>query len=119
MSDRRGAVSQQDSYDVYVRVGVDRLGADDFGTAVAHFVERTNAVELKRELEARGATVRVEKSIVRLPKAALPAWFSDYEPPPQGHEYVGEDAARASESGRKPVDIEKAPPSWWRRAFGG
>lgn len=113
-------MSEQDSYDVYIRVGVDRLGADDFGTAVAHFAQRSNAVELKRRLEARGATVRVEKSVVRLSEAGRDAWFSDYEPPPpQSHEYVGEDAARATESGKKPADIEEAPPSWWRRAFGG
>jgi hypothetical protein len=44
----------EDSYDVYVKEGVDSLGREEFGEAVAHFVERYNAVALKRRLVARG-----------------------------------------------------------------
>ena len=42
------------SYDVYVKEGVDSLGREEFGETVAHFVERYNAVALKRRLVARG-----------------------------------------------------------------
>jgi hypothetical protein len=41
-------VSGQASYDIYVKKGVDSMGRDEFGEAVAHFVERGNAVALKR-----------------------------------------------------------------------
>ena len=40
------------------------MGRGEFGEAVAHFVERSNAVALKRRLVARGETVRVERSLV-------------------------------------------------------
>jgi hypothetical protein len=72
-------LSQEASYDVYVKSGVDELGREEFGPAVAHFVERTNAVALKRRLEARGDTVHVERSTVYgLSEAEKEAWFSDY-----------------------------------------
>ena len=47
-------MSGQVSYDVYVKKGVDQMGREEFGEAVAHFVERSNAVALKRRLVARG-----------------------------------------------------------------
>ncbi|MDQ3793459.1 MAG: hypothetical protein M3341_12705 [Actinomycetota bacterium] len=47
-------MSGQASYDVYVKSGLDPMGRDEFGEAVAHFVERCNAVALKRRLVARG-----------------------------------------------------------------
>jgi hypothetical protein len=47
-------VSGQVSYDVYVKKGVDQMGREEFGEAVAHFVERSNAVALRRSLVARG-----------------------------------------------------------------
>ena len=49
-----GNVSGEASYDVYVKKGVDSMGRDEFSEAVAHFVERANAVALKRRLVARG-----------------------------------------------------------------
>ena len=77
-------LSNEASYDGYVKGGVDRLGKDEFGTAVAHFVERSNAVALKRRLEARGDTVHVEKSTVHgLSEKEKLAWFSDYSQIPQ------------------------------------
>jgi hypothetical protein len=45
-----GELSQEVSYDVYVKKGVDPMGRDEFGEAVAHFVDRSNAVALKRRL---------------------------------------------------------------------
>ena len=33
-------MSQETSYDVYVKSGVDGLGRDEFGSAVAHFMDR-------------------------------------------------------------------------------
>jgi hypothetical protein len=75
-------MSEEVSYDVYVKVGVDSMGREKegwFGEAVAHFVEQGNAVALKRRLEARGETVRVEKSTVYgLSEAGKEDWFSDY-----------------------------------------
>jgi hypothetical protein len=72
-------VSEDVSYDVYVKSGVDSMGRGEFGEAVAHFVERDNAVALKRRLEARGEAVRVEKSAVYgLSEAEKEDWFSDY-----------------------------------------
>jgi hypothetical protein len=77
-------VSDEVSYDVYVKNGVDRLGRDEFGEAVAHFMERDNAVALKRRLEARGETVRVERTSVHgLSEAAKDVWFSDYSRVPE------------------------------------
>jgi hypothetical protein len=74
-----GGVSEDVSYDVYVKSSVDSLGREGFGEAVAHFVEQRNAVALKRRLEARGETVRVEKSAVYgLSEAEKEDWFSDY-----------------------------------------
>jgi hypothetical protein len=77
-------LSQEASYDVYVKSGVDRLGRDDFGAAVAHFMDRGNAVALKRRLEARGDTVHVERSTVYdLSEAEKEAWFSGYSRIPE------------------------------------
>jgi hypothetical protein len=79
-----GELSNEASYDVYVKGSVDRLGREEFGTAVAHFVERGNAVSLKRRLEARGETVHVERSTVYgLSEAEKEAWFSDYSRIPE------------------------------------
>lgn len=111
---------EQDSYDVYVKVGVDHLGLDDFG-AVGHFVNRTNAVALKRRLEAQGATVRIEKSTVRLSEAAKDAWFSDYETAPlEAHEDASSEVAEIAEAVvRRPRPGQKSSWSWWKRMFGG
>jgi hypothetical protein len=77
-------LSQEASYDVYVKTGVDRLGRDEFGPAVAHFVGRNNAVALKRRLEARGERVPVERSTVYgLSEAEKEAWFSVYSRTPE------------------------------------
>ena len=77
-------LSQEISYDVYVESGIDLLGPDDFGPAVAHFVERGNAVALKRRLEARGQKVHVERSTVYdLSEAEKEVWFSDYSRVPE------------------------------------
>jgi hypothetical protein len=83
--DRAGVeLSQEASYDVYVKGGVDQLGRDNFGAAVAHFVERSNAVALKRRLEARGERVHVERSTVHgLSETEKLAWFSDYSRIPE------------------------------------
>jgi hypothetical protein len=77
-------VSEEVSYDVYVKTGVDRLGRDEFEEAVAHFMKRSNAVALKRRLEARGETVHVERTTVHgFTEVAKDAWFSDYSRVPE------------------------------------
>ncbi len=79
-----GGSSRETSYDVYVKGGPDKLGRDEFGPAVAHFVDRDNAVALKRRLEARGERVHVERSTVYdLSERAKEAWFSDYSRIPE------------------------------------
>jgi hypothetical protein len=122
------------SYDVYVKEGVDSLGRDEYGEAVAHFVERNNAVALKRKLVARGETVRVERSVVHgLSEEGKERHFSDYsrvpeyEPPrdrtfPQ-REPVGLDTASEGPEG---AELRSATggaqegaehQSWWWRVF--
>jgi hypothetical protein len=77
-------LSEEVTYDVYVKRGVDQLGQDEFGPAVAHFVDRNNAVALKRRLEARGERVHVERSTVYdLSEAEKETWFSDYSRIPE------------------------------------
>ena len=79
-----GGSSQETSYDVYVKSGVDGLGRDEFGPAVAHFMDRNNAVALKRRLEARGERVHVERSTVYdLSEREKETWFSDYSRIPE------------------------------------
>ena len=136
-----GELSQEVSYDVYVKGGVDQLGRDDFGTAVAHFVDRSNAVALKRRLEARGETVHVERSTVHgLSETEKLARFSDYSRVPEfepvwDHEVrpvnpapsrksagdQSEDAAVAPlhlHPGAQEASEESGEP-WWRRMTGG
>jgi hypothetical protein len=79
-------LSQETSYDVYVKSGVDGLGRDEFGAALAHyFMDCNNAVALMRRLEARGEKVHVERSTVYdLSEAEKKeAWFSDYSRIPE------------------------------------
>ena len=79
-------MSGQTSYDVYVKGGLDPMGRDEFGEAVAHFVERGNAVALKRRLASRGETVHVERSIVHgLSEVEKERRFSDYSRIPEYH----------------------------------
>ena len=76
--------SQVASYDVYVKSGADGLGRDEFGPAVAHFVERGNAVALKRRLVARGERVHVVKSVVYgLSEEEMERRFSDFHRVPE------------------------------------
>jgi hypothetical protein len=129
-----GCVSGEVSYDVYVKNGVDHMGRDEFGEAVAHFVEHDNAVAHKRRLVARGETVHVERSVVHdLSEDEKERRFSDYsrvpeyEPPrdrtsPQRDPGVPQTAGdepevepRSSTGGAQ----EGAERPWWKRVFGG
>jgi hypothetical protein len=131
---------EEPSYDVYVKGGVDGLGRDEFGAAVAHFMDCNNAVALKRRLEARGEKVRVERSTVYdLSEAEKEAWFSDYsripEFEPAWDQIRPENPAPTQKSsGEQPEDtvwpLPSLPPSaqgasegrrgsWWRRMAGG
>jgi hypothetical protein len=114
-------VSEDVSYDVYVRSGVDSLGRDEFGDAVAHFVDRDNAVALKRRLEARGETVHIEKGAVHgLSESGKERWFSDYsripefEPPsdqalPAGSGPSRESSVAPQSAGEGPERAEPRP----------
>ena len=133
-------MSQEASYDVYVKSGVDPLGRDEFGPAVAHFVERHNAVALKRRLEARGQRVHVERSTVYdLSEAEKEAWFSDYSRVPEFEfawdQVHTENPAPSLKPAENPsedptVALPRIRPgaaeaskgsgeSWWRRMAGG
>jgi hypothetical protein len=128
-------VSGQASYDVYVKKSVDSVGRDEFGEAVAHFVERGNAVALKRRLVARGETVHVVRNIVHdLSEAEKKRWFSDYHLIPEYHLPLDHGPSKeASETpqdtGERPTlpllapdaeeaSAEEAAGSWWRRWLG-
>ena len=77
-------MSGEVSYDVYVKKGVDQIGRDEFGEAVAHFVERNNAVALKRRLVARGEMVHVVRRVVHdLSEEEKERRFSDYSRVPE------------------------------------
>ena len=130
---------EEPSYDVYVK-GVDGLGRDEFGAAVAHFMDCNNAVALKRRLEARGERVRVERSTVYgLSEAEKEAWFSDYSRIPEfelAWDQIRPEnpAPTQKSSGEQPEETVGAPPPlrpsaqgasegrrgpWWRRMAGG
>lgn len=122
-------MSREVSYDVYVKSGVDRMGRDEFGEAVAHFLEQGNAVALKRRLVARGETVRVERSVVHgLSEEEKERRFSDYsrvpeyEPPRDRTSPQRGPESAAEDTGRGAVPSDHQRPSerpWWRRVFGG
>ena len=59
-----GWVSQEVSYDVYVKTGVNRAGEDVFGKAVAHFRKEGNAKDFAWKLEMQGETVHVQQSML-------------------------------------------------------
>ena len=130
-------MSGEVSYDVYVKKDVDYIGGDEFGEAVAHFVERSNAVALKRRLVARGETVRVERSLVHgISEEEKEKRFSDYsrvpeyEPPldqrvawgsseaPQGAA-VNATSARHPDEGTTEARNGSEQLPWWRKIFEG
>ncbi|HEU4493646.1 MAG TPA: hypothetical protein VFR69_05610 [Rubrobacteraceae bacterium] len=130
-------MSGEASYDVYVKQGVDYMGRDEFGEAVAHFVERSNAVALKRRLVARGETVRVERSLVHgLSEKEKERWFSDYSRVPEYEPPLDQGVARVSSeapqgavvnatSARRPDKSTTEAPNgseqlpWWRKILEG
>ena len=126
-------MSGEVSYDVYVKKGVDQIGRDEFGEAVAHFVERNNAVALKRRLVARGEMVHVVRRVVHgLSEEEKERRFSDYSRvpeynPPQDHGFTQERSghpqdATVDDSGPQRLDVEEASEGftepWWRRWLG-
>ena len=72
-------MSQESSYDVYVKIGVEGAGEDVYGEAIAHFMEEHNALEHKRQLEAQGKTVHVQKAaLYNFSEVAKEELFDDY-----------------------------------------
>jgi hypothetical protein len=122
---RQERLSQDVSYDVYVKLGVDHMGRPEFSDVIAHFREQLNAVAYKRQLEARGETVHVHKSaIFGFSEAEKEEWFTDYDPeaPPADAPGTSESAPEpapgpspgdGSESSDRPIE------PWYRRLFGG
>ena len=128
-------MSGQASYDVYLKGGVDPMGRDEFGEAVAHFVERGNAVALKRRLVARWGTVHVVRNVVHgLTETEKKRRFSDYHPvpeykPPLAHSpTIGSSETPQDAGGGRTLpplgpDAEEASEddtagSWWQRWLG-
>lgn len=112
------------SYDVYVKLGVDHMGTPEFSDPIAHFSKKHNAVTYKRQLEARGETVHVQKSTVYdLSDATKAKWFMDYEPKALPAEPPGVSQSTA-EPNPAPLVVssessdEHVEP-WYRRWFGG
>jgi hypothetical protein len=61
---RQEALSQDVGYDACVKLGVDHMERSEFSDAIAHLREQLNAVTYKRQLEARGETVHIQKNTV-------------------------------------------------------
>jgi hypothetical protein len=130
-------MSEEASYDVYVKEGVDHMGRDKLGEAVAHFVERDNAVALKRRLVARGETVLIERSLVHdLSEEEKERWFSDYsrvpEYDPPLDQQVAQEPSEAPQGAAVTTTAAPRPPTdgteaqtgfeqlpWWRKMLGG
>jgi hypothetical protein len=90
----------------------------------AHFREQRNAVTYKRQLEARGETVHVQKSTVyAFSEATKAEWFMDYEPKAPPVEPPGTSQSTAEPNPLPPVDgpgsSDRRRESWYRRWFGG
>jgi hypothetical protein len=103
-------MSAEISYDVYVkRDGVDSMGRYRFGEAVAHFVERENAVALKRRLEGRGETVHVERSVVHgLSEAEKERRFSDYFRVPEFEPPRDQTPPQRALGSREPSEVRRS-----------
>jgi hypothetical protein len=117
-------LSQDVSYDVYVKLGMDHMGRPEFSDAIAHFREQRNAATYKRQLEARGETVHVHKSTISaFSEAAKAEWFMDYEPKVPPAEPPGTSQSTAEPNHSPPVDgpesSDERRESWYRRWFGG
>jgi hypothetical protein len=119
----RAGLGQDVSYDVYVKLGVDHMGRPAFSDAIAHFKERQNAVTYRRELEARGETVHIQKSTVYgFSEATKAEWYLDYEPETPPAEPPGTSRIAAEPDPPPPVDGfgssgEHGRP-WYKRWFG-
>jgi hypothetical protein len=114
-------VSGEASYDVYIKSGVDRSKSDELGEAVTHFMERDNAVALKRRrLEARGEPVRVERSTVYgLSEAAKDAWFSDLAATDTAAEESESEPHPDREGPQSGTERTQEQRGFWVRLFGG
>jgi hypothetical protein len=117
-------LSQDVSYDVYVKLGVDHMGRPEFSDAIAHFREQRNAVTYKRQLEARGKTVHVQKNAVYdFSEAKKSEWFIDYEPKAPPADPPGTSRSAAEPNPPPPVDgsdsSDRRIEPWYRGWFGG
>jgi hypothetical protein len=116
-------LSQDVSYDVYVKLGVDHMGRPEFSDAIGHFREQRNAITYKRQLEARGETVHVQKTTVYdFSEATKAEWFMDYEPKAPPAELPGPSESVAEPNPLPPIDGSELSDGrgdpWYRRWFG-
>ena len=120
----RAGSSQDVSYDVYVKLGVDKSGRPTFSDAIVHFKERRNAVTYRRQLEAQGETVHIQKSTVYDFSEVMKAeWFMDYEPKASPAEPRGTSQIAAGPDPPPPGDGSESSGEhrepWYKGWFGG
>ena len=121
---RRAGLGQDVSYDVYVKLGVDHMGRPAFSDAIAHFKEQQNAVTFRRQLEARGETVHIQKSTVYgFSEVTKAEWYMDYEPTVPPADPPGTSQIATEPGPPSPVDgsesLGEHRRSWYKRWFGG
>jgi hypothetical protein len=122
---RQERLTQDVSYDVYVKLGVDHMGRPEFSDAIAHFREQDNAVAYKRQLEARGETVHVhESAIYGFSEAEKEEWFMHYEPEAPIADRLrtsasATEAAPSASPGDGSESSDRPIEPWYRRLFGG
>ncbi len=121
---KQAGLSQEVSYDVYVKLGVDHMGRPTFSDAIAHFKEQQNAVTYRRQLEAQGESVHIQKSTVYdFSEVTKAEWFMDYEPKAPPAESPGTSQITTEPDppprvdGSESSDVRREP--WYRRWFGG
>ncbi len=117
------ALSQDVSYDACVKLGVDHMGRSEFSDAIAHLREQLNAVTYKRQLEARGETVHVQRNTVYdFSETKKSEWFMAYEPKAPPTDPPGTSRSATEPNPPPPVDgsdsSDRRRQHWYRRWFG-
>ena len=73
-------MNQDVSYDVYVKIGENWAGHDQWSEAIAHFHDEGNALAYQRQLEAQRETVHAQKATIQgFSEIAKENWFEDCE----------------------------------------
>jgi hypothetical protein len=116
-------LSQDVSYDAYVKLDVDHMGRPEFSDAIAPFRGQRNAVTYKRQLDARGKTVHVQRNTVYdFSETKKSEWFMAYEPKAPPTDRPGTSRSAAAPNPLPPVDgsdsSDRRRQHWYRRWIG-